>query len=136
MQKVTFNNGKLEVYADGVNILSKEESILLVGDFTIRADDVARLISLLDNRYFEVKSVYNKLKRTYETSANIVTENYTIKNLTEELDLQTKGIKMLDKDYGKALTKIELMQFEIANFNSLPWYKRILKKINCYAREI
>lgn len=134
MQKVTFNNGKLAVYADDVNILNDDkENTIIVGEFTIQADDVAKLISLLYGKCFETGTVYNMSKCVDENAACIVSERHVYEEINKSLEKSVEDGKRLLRETNTKLSdyteKYNKLSNKVNYFNLIPWYKRIFKKI-------
>lgn len=132
MQKVEIkDDGTLAVYVDGVDFFSKSGEIQsIMGDFTISADDVANLISVFRSKYVRKFSCQNLDDGTYKMGAFILSEEEIVKNYEKKIYILNNNLEEAEKETKRLFAFLQKCKDGIDAFNSMPWYKRIFRKLN------
>ena len=121
MQKeVYFNNdNKLCITTDRGEILNDFYKILIQGEFIIQAEDVAKLLQIVNKQNVVCEEYYGLRKTWYIADRNMLTE--ANKSLAEE-------VKILNKLLDEKRDKIDSLLSSIQDFNkSRRFYERKLE---------
>lgn len=122
--RVYFNGRELSYKVGDVEVINGKfpEEFELKGDYLINAEDLALITALIS----EKMAAYTKYWGWGTlSSVYICDEDNLIKKMEEQLENYKERLDMLDKE----CKKVTNIKNKIDDFNNLPWYERIFKKI-------
>lgn len=122
--RVYFNGRELSYKVGDVEVINGKfpEELELKGDYLINAEDLALITVLIS----EKKASYARNWGWGSLfSVYICDEDNLIKKMEEQLENYKERLDMLDKE----CKKVTNIKNKIDDFNNLPWYERIFKKI-------
>lgn len=122
--RVYFNGRELSYKVGDVEVINGKfpEDFELKGDYLINAEDLALITALIS----EKMAAYTRfLGWGTLSSVYICDEDNLIKKMEEQLENYKERLDMLDKE----CKKVTNIKNKIDDFNNLPWYERIFKKI-------
>lgn len=122
--RVYFNGRELSYKVGDVEVINGKfpEEFALKGDYLINAEDLALITALIS----EKMAAYTKSWGWGTlSSVYICDEDNLIKKMEEQLENYKERLDMLDKE----CKKVTNIKNKIDDFNNLPWYERIFKKI-------
>ena len=122
--RVYFNGRELSYKVGDVEVINGKfpEEFELKGDYLINAEDLALITALISEKMaaYTRNWGWGALSSIY-----ICDEDNLIKKMEEQLENYKKRLDMLDKE----CKKVTNIKNKIDDFNNLPWYERIFKKI-------
>lgn len=122
--RVYFNGRELSYKVGDVEVINGKfpEEFELKGDYLINAEDLALITALIS----EKMAAYTRNWGCKSLSSiYICDEDNLIKKMEEQLENYKERLDMLDKE----CKKVTNIKNKIDDFNNLPWYERIFKKI-------
>lgn len=122
--RVYFNGRELSYKVGDVEVINGKfpEEFELKGDYLINAEDLGLITALIS----EKKAAYTRNWGWGSLfSVYICDEDNLIKKMKEQLENYKERMDMLDKE----CKKVTNIKNKIDDFNNLPWYERIFKKI-------
>lgn len=122
--RVYFNGRELSYKVGDVEVINGKlpEEFELKGDYLINAEDLGLITALIS----EKKAAYTRNWGWGSLfSVYICDEDNLIKKMEEQLENYKERLDMLDKE----CKKVTNIKNKIDDFNNLPWYERIFKKI-------
>lgn len=122
--RVYFNGRELSYKVGDVEVINGKfpEDFELKGDYLINAEDLALITALISEKMASYTRFWGwgTLSSVY-----ICDEDNLIKKMEEQLENYKERLDMLDKE----CKKVTNIKNKIDDFNNLPWYERIFKKI-------
>lgn len=122
--RVYFNGRELSYKVGDVEVINGKfpEEFELKGDYLINAEDLALITALISEKMaaYTRNWGWGSLFSVY-----ICDEDNLIKKMEEQLENYKERLDMLDKE----CKKVTNIKNKIDDFNNLPWYERIFKKI-------
>lgn len=144
-QKFYFNDdGQIVVESNKGIWVDGEQHVKLSGIFSCNARTLGAIISKLKGIKVEVGNVTTNTvygySAPYAHSTEYVTVEYCVLNVDEDrIDetIQRKATNLAETRYAKQMAdfinnnskEVKQLRERIDNFNALPWYKRMFKKI-------
>lgn len=122
--RIYFNGREISYKVGDVEVINGKfpEEFELKGDYLINAEDLALITALIS----EKMAAYTRyLGWGKFSSIYICDEDNLIKKMEEQLENYKERLDMLDKE----CKKVTNIKNKIDDFNNLPWYERIFKKI-------
>lgn len=144
IQKFYFNDeGKLVVESNKGVWVDGEQHVKMYGNFSCNAKTMGIIISQLKgmpafisiensttNNYFGLtECLINPSAEQAGLLSKISERDAIIEEKTKKIENHIKYIAELQKKIGEDGDKIYKLKRSIREFNALPWYKRIFKKI-------
>lgn len=145
LQKFYFtDDGKLVVESNKGVWVDGEQYVKMYGNFSCNAKTLGAIIAKLRNIKVEVGSITTHLvtgfSLPYGSSTEYITKEYCALNIDEERIgemIRQKARDMAETDYAKRMAdfinnnskEVKQLRERIDDFNALPWYKRLFKKI-------
>lgn len=122
--RVYFNGRELSYKVGDVEVINGKfpEEFELKGDYLINAEDLALITALISEK---MAAYTRSFGWGVFSSIYICDEDNLIKKMEEQLENYKERLDMLDKEYKKVTN----IKNKIDDFNNLPWYERIFKKI-------
>jgi hypothetical protein len=122
--RVYFNGRELSYKVGDVEVINGKfpEEFELKGDYLINAEDLALITALISEK---MAAYTRNLGWGALSSIYICDEDNLIKKMEEQLEIYKERLDMLDKE----CKKVTNIKNKIDDFNNLPWYERIFKKI-------
>lgn len=122
--RVYFNGRELSYKVGDVEVINGKfpEEFELKGDYLINAEDLALITALISEK---MAAYTRNLGWGALSSIYICDEDNLIKKIEEQLENYKERLDMLDKE----CKKVTNIKNKIDDFNNLPWYERIFKKI-------
>lgn len=122
--RVYFNGRELSYKVGDVEVINGKfpEEFELKGDYLINAEDLALITALISEK---MAAYTRNLGWGTLSSIYICDEDNLIKKMEEQLENYKERLDMLDKE----CKKVTNIKNKIDDFNNLPWYERIFKKI-------
>nr|DAY68900.1 MAG TPA: hypothetical protein [Caudoviricetes sp.] len=122
--RVYFNGRELSYKVGDVEVINGKfpEEFELKGDYLINAEDLALITALISEK---MAAYTRNLGWGALSSIYICDEDNLIKKMEEQLENYKERLDMLDKE----CKKVTNIKNKIDDFNNLPWYERIFKKI-------
>lgn len=124
LNRVYFNGREISYKVGDVEVINGKfpEKFELKGDYLINAEDLALITALIS----EKMAAYTRNWGSGTLSSiYICDEDNLIKKMEEQLENYKERLYMLDKE----CKKVTNIKNKIDDFNNLPWYERIFKKI-------
>lgn len=122
--RVYFNGRELSYKVGDVEVINGKfpKEFELKGDYLINAEDLALITTLISEKMaaYTRNWGWRALSSIY-----ICDEDNLIKKMEEQLENYKERLDMLDKE----CKKVTNIKNKIDDFNNLPWYERIFKKI-------
>lgn len=124
LSRVYFNGRELSYKVGDVEVINGKfpEEFELKGDYLINAEDLALITALISEK---MAAYTRNLGWGALSSIYICDEDNLIKKMEEQLENYKERLDMLDKE----CKKVTNIKNKIDDFNNLPWYERIFKKI-------
>ncbi|MGM9970067.1 MAG: hypothetical protein ACI35S_06705 [Anaeroplasma sp.] len=131
-QKVFFNNdNKLVVQTDNGIYTNGNFECALKGDFTISAQDVARLIAEEDKGSCVIKKRLIESRDGYETIHFILNKEDSVEKTIERILENRRVLEERIVELNKKIEEIEelydIIKYKIIDHNNKKWYKRFTK---------
>lgn len=122
--RVFFNGRELSYKVGDVEVINGKfpEEFELKGDYLINAEDLALITVLISEK---MAAYVRSWGWGAFYSVYICDEDNLIKKMEEQLENYKERLDMLDKE----CKKVTNIKNKIDDFNNLPWYERIFKKI-------
>lgn len=122
--RVYFNGRELSYKVGDVEVINGKfpEEFELKGDYLINAEDLALITALISEK---IAAYTRNWGWGTLSSIYICDEDNLIKKMEEQLENYKERLDMLDKE----CKKVTNIKNKIDDFNNLPWYERIFKKI-------
>lgn len=123
--RVFFDGNELSYIVNGVQVINGEfpTEYELEGDYLINAGDLAIIESVINSKKGSI------VKRGFHNTtiyASVMDKDNAIETMIEQRE---ERIEKLKKERDECYALYENIKFQCEDFNKLPWYKRIFKKI-------
>lgn len=124
LNRVYFNGREISYKVGDVEVINGKfpEKFELKGDYLINAEDLALITALISEK---MAAYTRSLDWGKFSSIYICDEDNLIKKMEEQLEDYKERLYILDKE----CKKVTNIKSKIDDFNNLPWYERIFKKI-------